>query len=187
MIHTTIQELSELLARLMKDAQFLKGYYSIKDCLIQAALSNNTIFVTGNGGSASQAQHFTAELVGRYQKERRAIRALALHCDTSILTAWSNDYSYETAFSRQLEALGIAGDVLVALTTSGNSKNICSVLKTAQKKKITTVGFLGNDGGEARKLCTFSVVVPSTKTEHIQEIHLVLIHALSEEIENTIV
>lgn len=187
MILSAIERLSGLLKTLLADQDFFDGYLDIKNRLINAARKNNTLFVIGNGGSAAQAQHFSAELVGKYKKERRALKAIALHCDTSILTAWSNDYSFETVFSRQIEALGRPGDILIVLSTSGHSKNILSALETSKKGGLVRIGLLGNDGGAAKGLCDFYLIAPSKDTERIQEIHLLLLHCLAQEIEDSIV
>jgi len=187
MIRPAIERLSGLLTTLQADQGLLDSYLEIKNRLIDVVRNNKTIFVIGNGGSAAQAQHFSAELVGRYKKERRALKAIALHCDTSILTAWSNDYSFETVFSRQIEALGTPGDALVALSTSGRSKNILSALETSKKGNLISIGILGSDGGAAKGLCDFHLIAPSKETERIQEIHLLLLHCLAQEIEDSLV
>lgn len=144
-----------------------------------------TLFICGNGGSAEQAAHFAGEMVGRFKKERKGIRAIALGMTTATLTAWSNDYSYEDAFARELEALGKRGDVLVALSTSGNSKNVIRAVEKAKEMGMQTVGVLG-EGGNLLRLVDKAISVPSRDTARIQEVHLFVIHMLSEALEDSL-
>jgi len=134
------------------------------------------VLVCGNGGSAADAQHFAAELTGRYLKERRALAAIALTTDTSALTAISNDYSFDYIFARQVEALGRPGDVLVGISTSGNSGNIIAAVESAKALGVRTVGILGRDGGRLATLVDDALVVPSQVTARIQEIHEMVFH-----------
>ncbi len=134
------------------------------------------LMVCGNGGSAADAQHLVAEFVSRLTVDRPALRAIALTTDTSILTAIGNDYSYDNVFERQVEALGIAGDVLLAISTSGNSKNCMKALKLARQMGIHTVSYTGNGGGAMKALSDINVIVPSNTTMNIQESHLALEH-----------
>jgi D-sedoheptulose 7-phosphate isomerase len=134
------------------------------------------LIVAGNGGSAADSQHLVAEFVSRLTVDRPALPAIALTVDTSILTAIGNDYAYENVFERQLEALGRDGDIFLALSTSGNSKNVIKGLRQARRMNITTIGFSGNGGGQMASLCDYSVVVPSSVTMHIQESHIALEH-----------
>ena len=136
------------------------------------------LMVCGNGGSAADAQHLVAEFVSRLTVDRPALRAIALTTDTSILTAGGNDYSYDNVFERQVEALGIAGDVLLAISTSGNSRNCVKALKLARTMGITTVSYTGNGGGAMKALSDINVIVPSSVTMNIQESHLALEHIL---------
>jgi D-sedoheptulose 7-phosphate isomerase len=146
-----------------------------------AALKNNKkLMFCGNGGSAADSQHIAAEFIGRFQKERRSLPAIALTTDTSILTALTNDYSVDIVFARQVEGLGQAGDILVGLSTSGNSKNVLEAMKTAKAKGIRTIGFLGNDGGKIAPLCDIAIVVPSKNTARIQESHICIAHAICQ-------
>lgn len=138
--------------------------------------SGKKLMVCGNGGSAADSQHLVAEFVSRLTVDRPALRALALTTDTSILTAIGNDFSYDHVFERQVEALGVEGDVLLAISTSGNSRNCCKALQLAENMGITTVSFTGNDGGAMRQLSEISVVIPSAVTMNIQECHLALEH-----------
>jgi D-sedoheptulose 7-phosphate isomerase len=146
-------------------------------CVTADALKDGRkLMVCGNGGSAADAQHLVAEFVSRLVLNRPALRAVALTTDSSILTAIGNDYGYENVFERQVEALGIQGDVLLAISTSGNSKNCIKALKLARAMGIHTVSYLGNDGGVMKALSDINVIVPSSITMNIQESHLALEH-----------
>jgi len=156
---------------------------SIHEAVIQAAKltadamkAGRKLMICGNGGSAADAQHLVAEFVSRLTVDRPALRAIALTTDTSILTAIANDYGFETVFERQVEALGISGDVLLVISTSGNSKNCIRALKLARAMGISTVGLTGNAGGAMHELCDVSMIVPSSTTMHIQEAHIALEH-----------
>jgi len=145
------------------------------------------ILLCGNGGSAADCQHIAAELVGKFGIERRALPALALTTDTSILTAIGNDYSFDRIFERQVEALGEEGDVLIAISTSGNSRNVINAVLKAKEKKLLTVGFSGRDGGELVKVADHCFVVKSFSTPRIQEVHITAGHALMEHIEDSLI
>jgi D-sedoheptulose 7-phosphate isomerase len=153
------------------------------DIIAKSLASKGTIFWCGNGGSAADSQHIAAEFVGRFKKDRKPLRSIALTTDTSILTCISNDYSFEDIFSRQLNALGRKGDVLVVITTSGESKNIRQVLIQAQKMGIKTIGLLGKKGGVCKDHADISLIVPSDKTARIQEVHILISHLLCELVE----
>jgi D-sedoheptulose 7-phosphate isomerase len=145
--------------------------------LISALKSGKKILVCGNGGSASQAQHFVAEIVVRYEKERGPLPAISLTVDTSILTAGGNDYGFENVFARQVEALGNEGDVLVGITTSGNSPNVIHAFESAKKKGMKTICLNGKDGGNINKrLVDMNLIVLSNSTARIQEAHITIIH-----------
>jgi len=155
--------------------------------LIAAAMkAGRKLMVCGNGGSAADAQHLAAEFVVRLSVDRPALRAIALTTDSSILTAVGNDYSYENVFERQVEALGMEGDVLLAISTSGNSKNCVRALKAARSMGVHTVSFTGNGGGAMKALCEINVIVPSNTTGNIQESHLALEHILSMIVERCV-
>src|SRR5436853_225776 len=141
----------------------------------------------GNGGSAADAQHLAAEFLGRFLQERRPLPALALHTNSSAVTAIGNDYGYEQVFARQLEALGTANDVVVAISTSGNSPNVLEALQVAQKGGIPTVGLTGASGGRMRALVDVLLAVPSSDTPRIQECHILIGHALCDAVECAIV
>lgn len=142
------------------------------------------ILVFGNGGSASDAQHFAAELVGRFQRERRALPSLALTTDTSVLTALANDYAFERVFARQIEAFGQAGDVALGITTSGDSPNVVAALQTARAQGLKTIALTGRTGGSAASAAEIHVNVPDQSTARVQEVHRTLLHVMCELIEN---
>ena len=144
------------------------------------------LFLCGNGGSAADSQHIAAEFIGRFKRERRSLPAIALTTDTSVLTALGNDYSYEQVFSRQVEGLGEAGDVLIALSTSGNSKNVLEAVKVAKMRGLTTIGFTGAKGGLLKDKVDYCFQAQSTHTPHIQEVHITALHALSEVVEELV-
>lgn len=146
--------------------------------LADALRVGNKLLIMGNGGSAADAQHIAAELVGRYKIERSALAAIALTTDTSVLTAWSNDYDYETVFSRQVEALARPGDVVWGISTSGNSVNVVRAFEAAQRVGATTFGLLGRSGGKLAPLSELSVIVPLEQTDQIQTAHMIVYHAL---------
>lgn len=147
---------------------------------IKTLESGGTIFLCGNGGSAADAQHIATEFTGRFIRQRRALKAIALTTDSSALTAVGNDFGFEKIFSRQLEALASPDDLLFAISTSGNSPNIIEAIKTAQRIGCKTIGFLGNDGGEAQALVDIELVVSSDYTPHIQEMHICIGHLICE-------
>lgn len=149
----------------------------------KAARNSNKILFCGNGGSAADAQHLAAELVGRLVRDRRALPALALTTDSSALTCIGNDFGFDEVFARQVQGLGRAGDVLVAISTSGNSPNVIRAVEVAKPMGITTVGFLGRDGGKLAPLVDLPIVVPSDETARIQEAHIFLGHVLCALIE----
>jgi len=145
--------------------------------------NNKKTILAGNGGSAADAQHIAAELVGRYGFDRPSIPSLALTTDTSNLTAIGNDYGYDQVFSRQLDGMGVSGDLFIGISTSGNSKNVLNAFEVAKKKGITTVALVGRDGGEMAKVADFAIVVPSNATPRIQESHILIGHIICDIIE----
>lgn len=145
---------------------------------IEAVRSGGKILFCGNGGSAADAQHLAAELTGRYEMERRAIAAIALTTDTSALTAISNDYSFQEAFARQVEALAKPGDVLFAISTSGNSANVLAAVRKAKSMGVRTIGLTGRGGGALVELCDLTLGVPADRANHIQEMHIAVGHML---------
>jgi len=155
--------------------------------LSAALLAGKKMLVFGNGGSAADAQHFAAELVGRFEKERQALPAIALTTDTSILTAVGNDYGYDDVFVRQVAALAQPGDVVIAMSTSGNSPSVLKAVEVARKKGAWVAGFSGMTGGKLKTLVECCVCVPSPRTAHIQETHIALIHAICAIVDNAFV
>jgi D-sedoheptulose 7-phosphate isomerase len=154
------------------------------DMLFDAFHKNKKVLICGNGGSAADSQHFAAELVGHFRKERKPLPAIALTTDTSILTSVSNDYSFETVFKRQITALGQPGDLLILLSTSGNSKNILEAAKEGRAKGLKIVGLSGKDGGGLKGLCDVCICVPSSETDRIQEVHITICHILCDILES---
>jgi D-sedoheptulose 7-phosphate isomerase len=146
------------------------------DLLVQTIRMGNKVLICGNGGSAADAQHLAAEIIGRFEKDRRALPAIALTTDTSILTAVGNDYGYETIFARQVEGLAAPGDILIGISTSGNSKNVVLAVDAAKNVGVKTIGLLGNAGGELSSKVDLAVVVPHSVTARIQEAHVFIIH-----------
>lgn len=153
--------------------------------IVDALKSGGKVLLCGNGGSASQAQHISAEFVGRFKRERRGLAAMALTTDTSILTAVGNDYGYEKVFSRQVESLGRSGDVLIALSTSGNSENVIKAVEVALSLGITVACFTGRKGGKLGAMTPLVFRVPSDDTSHVQEAHITALHALCDVVEST--
>jgi D-sedoheptulose 7-phosphate isomerase len=153
------------------------------DALLAAFTGRGKALIFGNGGSAADALHFAAELVGRFERDRRGLAAVALPADTSVLTAVANDYGYERVFARQVEALGSAGDVAIAISTSGASKNVVAALEVARDRGMTTVGFTGRDGGEVGRVVDVHVNVAHASAARVQEVHRTLIHAVCELVE----
>ncbi|OGC10167.1 phosphoheptose isomerase [candidate division WOR-1 bacterium RIFOXYC2_FULL_37_10] len=154
--------------------------------LISAIKSGNKILICGNGGSAADSQHFSAELISRFKKERPSIPAIALTTDTSILTAIGNDYSFDKVFSRQIEGLGQKGDILIGISTSGNSKDVIEAFNTAKNKGIKTIAFLGGTGGKIKGTTDIEITVPTDNTPRVQECHITIIHIICNLIEQEI-
>ncbi|ACV24354.1 D-sedoheptulose 7-phosphate isomerase [Methanocaldococcus fervens] len=153
------------------------------DVIYNALKEGNKILICGNGGSASDSQHFAAEIVGRFKLERKGMPAIALTTDTSILTAISNDYGFDRIFERQVEALGKEGDILVGISTSGNSENVIKAVDKAKEMGIYTIGLLGKSGGKLKDIVDLALIVPSNDTARIQECHLTIYHVICEEVE----
>jgi D-sedoheptulose 7-phosphate isomerase len=153
------------------------------DTIAGSLAAGGLLLVAGNGGSAADAQHIVAELTGRFLRERQPLRALALHGNTSSLTAIGNDYGYERVFARELTAHGRPGDVLLAISTSGNSPNILSAIEAARQCKVAVIGLTGESGGQMRLACDLCLCVPSKSTARIQEMHITIGHAICELLE----
>jgi len=174
-IKNTIRESSKIIltAENLSD-EIEEAINKITKCIT----NGNKIIIFGNGGSAADAQHIVAEFIGRFQKERESLPAIALTTDSSIITSLSNDYSYDIIFSRQCESLVTKGDVVLGISTSGNSKNVEEGIKTAKSKGAITIGLLGSNGGTIKNIVDISIVVESTNTARIQEVHRVIYHII---------
>lgn len=162
---------------------------SIEECgrlILETVSRGNKILICGNGGSAADAQHIAAEFVGRYETERRALPAIALTTDTSALTALANDYSFERIFARQVEALAAEGDLLIAISTSGNSPNVIAAVMEARRKGCTVIGMTGSGGKKLASLCDACLLVPSQRTARIQEAHITVAHIWCEMVDDLI-
>jgi D-sedoheptulose 7-phosphate isomerase len=173
------------LERANSDVALLATAHAIAAAMIDALRSGNKILLIGNGGSAADAQHIAAEIIGRYKQDRPAFAAVALTTDTSALTAIANDYGFEQVFARQVEGLGQRGDVLLAFSTSGRSPNILTALRTARARGLVTIGFTGSKGEALGALCDHLLVSPSDDTPIVQQIHLAVAHGICDEIEQT--
>lgn len=163
--------------------QVARGVVAMTDCL----RAGGKVMACGNGGSAADAQHFSAELIGRFERERQELAAIALTTDTSILTAVGNDYSYDEIFSKQVRGLGKKGDILLGISTSGNSKNVVRAIEAAKKIGIKIIALTGNGGGKIASLLDaddIHLCAPSTRTARIQETHLVLLHSLCDGVDH---
>jgi D-sedoheptulose 7-phosphate isomerase len=171
------------LERANGDGALLATARAIAEVVINALRSGNKILLIGNGGSAADAQHIAAEIVGRYKQDRPALPAVALTTDTSALTAIANDYGFEQVFARQVEGLGQHGDVLLALSTSGRSPNIVAALRTARERGLATVGFTGSKGETMGALCDHLLVAPTDDTPVVQQIYLTVAHGICDAIE----
>jgi D-sedoheptulose 7-phosphate isomerase len=173
------------LERATLDAALLSTARKIAAAIISALRSGNKLLIIGNGGSAADAQHIAAEIIGRYKQDRPAYAAIALTTDTSALTAIANDYGFEQIFARQVEGLGQRGDVLLALSTSGRSLNILAALRTGRERGLVTIGFTGSKGEALGADCDHLLVSPTDDTPIVQQIHLAVAHGICDEIEQT--
>lgn len=183
-ISARLLEHEKLVHKVMGSKRLLKAVEEAAGMISLTLASGSKVMFCGNGGSAADAQHWAAEIVGRFQKERPGMAALALTTDTSILTAIGNDYGYDKIFSRQVEGLGREGDVLVGISTSGNSGNVLEAIAKAREKGIRVIGFTAKGGGKMADLCDVLLDVPSTNTARAQEIHEILGHIICELVED---
>jgi D-sedoheptulose 7-phosphate isomerase len=171
---------------LLGNENLLNTIENVVDAVTLAFQAGNKVYFCGNGGSAADAQHLAAEFAGRFYIDRKALPAEALHCNTSYLTAVGNDYSFDVIYSRIIDGVGIPGDVLVGLSTSGNSKNIIQAFESARAKKIVTVGFTGASGGQMKSLSDHLINIPSSDTPRIQESHILVGHIICQLVEEKI-
>ncbi|BEV44870.1 D-sedoheptulose 7-phosphate isomerase [Afipia carboxidovorans] len=174
------------LTRAVESAELQATVKAIADAITGSLRAGNKLLLIGNGGSAADAQHIAAEIVGRYKRERRAWAAIALTTDTSALTAIGNDYGIEDMFARQVEGLARPGDVLIAMTTSGRSPNILAALRRARELGVTTIGLTGTKGESLRALCDHVLIAPCDDTPVIQQIHMVALHAICDDVERAV-
>jgi D-sedoheptulose 7-phosphate isomerase len=174
---------SENLIQLAAQADLI---VQVSDCMVSCFKSGNKVMFCGNGGSAADAQHLAAEFMGRYLKERAPLPSIALNANTSSITAIGNDYGYEKIFERQVRGIGSEGDVLVGISTSGNSLNIVEAFQVAQKIGIKTVALTGNDGGKLSQLADINIIVPASDTPSIQEMHITVGHAICGFVEDAL-
>ena len=180
-IENSIIESSEIIRKSTALSQDIK---KSAELIVNCIKNGHKVVIFGNGGSAADAQHIAAELIGRFKLERQSIPAISLTTDSSILTSLGNDYSFDSIFSRQCEGLVSAGDVSIGISTSGNSKNVELGLKTSKDKGATTIGLLGNDGGIIKNTVDISIVVDSKDTAQIQEVHRVIYHIVCNLVES---
>jgi len=185
-IQSIIESSIEVKQALLKDEQLMLEIEKTVDAITHAFKKGNAVYFAGNGGSAADAQHLAAEFSGRFYKDRKALPSDALHCNSSYLTAVANDYSYDVIYARLLEGLANSGDVLVGISTSGNSANIVKAFEMAKSIGVVTVGFTGTTGGKMKPLSDFLINIPSTTTPRIQESHILVGHIICELVEENI-
>jgi D-sedoheptulose 7-phosphate isomerase len=169
--------------QLLENEQLLQTICDVVKVIVAAFKNGNRVYFCGNGGSAADAQHLAAEFSGRFYTNRKALPAEALHCNTSYLTAVANDYSFDVIYSRLIEGIGEAGDVLVGLSTSGNSANIVKAFESAKEKQMITIGFTGMTGGQMKPVSNYLINIPSTDTPRIQESHIMVGHIICQLVE----
>lgn len=182
-IKNIVQSSIDVKTKILSDDKLLQTVNDSVNVIVSAFEKGNKVLFCGNGGSASDAQHLAAEFSGRFYTDRDALPAEALHCNTSYITAVANDYSYDVIYSRILKGIGNEGDVLVGLSTSGNSKNIVKAFEMGREKRMTTIGFTGSTGGKLKHLADFLINVPSDDTPRIQESHITLGHIICQMVE----
>ncbi len=182
----SINQSIEIKQKILEDNRFIQEIRNVAQLCTEAFCNGNKVIFCGNGGSAADAQHLAAEFSGRFYYDRPPLPAEALHVNTSYLTAVANDYSFDEVYARLLKATGHEGDVLIGLSTSGNSKNIINALQKANEMGLITVGFTGETGGAMRNLCDFLLNVPSSDTPRIQEAHIMIGHIVCELVESTL-
>lgn len=185
-IERTLTDSIAVKQAILSDKQLQATINAVADKMVAALRSGGKVLWCGNGGSAADAQHLAAELSGRFYYDRQPLNSDALHCNTSFLTAVANDYGYDWAYARLLKGIAAQGDILVGISTSGNSQNIINAFKVAHEMGITTVAFTGKTGGKLAAITDFLINVPSTDTPRIQESHITIGHAICEQIEATI-
>ena len=184
-IKATFQASIDTKQTLINDTKRLEELLEVAGVASSTIKAGHKIMLCGNGGSAADSQHIAAELIGRFEKEREPMAAIALTTDTSALTAIGNDYGYDQVFSRQVEGLGQSGDLLIGISTSGNSKNVVKAMEVAQSKSIRTVALIGDKpGGAMQAIADYVLAAPSTNTARIQECHILMMHTLCQLVES---
>ena len=179
-IKARLIESANVKIKISENKELLDKILGVSNEIAQALGNGKKILICGNGGSAADAQHIAAELVGKFMKERRALPAIALNTNTSVITAIGNDYSYDDIFARQVEAFGTSGDILIGISTSGNSKNVLKAFEIAKKISIMTVALTGQSGGKMKEMVDICINVPSSLTPRIQEAHITIGHIMCE-------
>lgn len=185
-ISSIINESIKVKQALMGDIHLIAQIDTVVKVITTAFQNGNSVYFAGNGGSAADAQHIAAEFSGRFYKDRKALPSEALHCNTSYLTAVANDYSYEVIYARLIEGITKPGDVLVGISTSGNSGNIVKAFEMAKTKQVVTIGFTGEKGGKMKEISDYLINVPSNDTPRIQESHILVGHIICELVESNI-
>lgn len=181
-----IESSAETKKKMLADENLLQMIMKTTEVITNAFRNGNRVFFCGNGGSAADAQHLAAEFSGRFYKNRKALPAEALHCNTSYLTAVANDYSFDEVYSRLVHGIGETGDILVGLSTSGNSSNIVKAFETAKGKSMITIGFTGSGGGKLKSLSDYLINIPSEDTPRIQECHIMTGHIICQLVEESL-
>ncbi len=184
-IKSIIESSINVKQQVLTDEVLLHTIENVVQAITTSLQNNGRIYFCGNGGSAADAQHLAAEFSGRFYKDRKALPAEALHCNTSYLTAVANDYGYNFVYARLIDGIGMKGDVLVGLSTSGNSVNIIKAFAVAKEKEMITVAFTGNDGGAMKNMVDYLLNMPSNNTPRIQESHIMVGHIICELVEET--
>jgi D-sedoheptulose 7-phosphate isomerase len=186
LVRKAIKNSIEIKKTLLKNEETLYVIEKVAKEIINAFKNQKKVLLCGNGGSAADAQHIAAELSGKFYLDREPLFAEALHCNTSFLTAVANDYSFEDVFARAVKAMGKKGDILIGISTSGNSENVIRAIKVANKIGMITVGLTGKTGGKMKDICHYLIRVPSTDTPRIQEAHILIGHIICEIVEKEI-
>ena len=181
-INEFLQESIEIRQRMLADEALLSAITDCGNEILKRTSQGGCVYICGNGGSACDAAHFAEELVARYKRERQGIKAMHFG-DPGVLTCWSNDYDYQSTFKRQAETFCSDKDVLVGISTSGNSGNVLQAIEAAKSKGSFTIGLLGKDGGKIKDACDSALIVPSSETDRIQEVHITIIHTFCEMLE----
>lgn len=182
-IRDIIKTSIETKQQILQNDELLVVIQNAADAIVTAFRNGNSVYFCGNGGSAADAQHLAAEFSGRFYTDRKALPAEALHCNTSYLTAVANDYSFDVIYSRMIDGIGKQGDILIGLSTSGNSANIINAFEKAREKKMTTIGFTGKSGGKMKDSSDMLINIPSTDTPRIQESHIMVGHIICQLVE----